>query len=81
MARKRHNQDKILTNAERSKRYRQSEEEQYRKGDALNRRILNVRMYEIKKCTKERCWRKTTLLLIKKDKAEKKIIALAAKND
>ena len=81
MTRERHNQDKILTNAERSKRYRQSEEEQYRKGDALNRRILNVRMYEIEKCTKERCWRKTTLMLIKKDKAEKKIIALAAKND
>ena len=81
MTRERHNQDKILTNAERSKRYRQSKEEQYRKDDALNTRILSVRMYEIEKCTKEHCWGKTTLLLIKKDKAEKKIIVFAAKND
>ena len=36
-----HNPDKILTNGERCKRYRQSKEEQHRKGDALNKRLKN----------------------------------------
>ena len=75
MTRERHNQDKILTNAERSKRYRQCEEEQYRKDDALNRRILNVRMYE------RTLLEKNDSTANQKDKAEKKIIVLAAKND